>query len=147
DVVLCGIRSSDGDCYLVGPAVAELLDLPQLTSAKDAQLQEGTVTIQREADGALEVVRAKIPVLLTVTKAAFEPRLATFKGITAANKKEILGWSASDLGVANVGMATATVRVTAVTEPPARPQSQVLTGSAGEVARQLAHYLHEHKLV
>lgn len=147
DAVLCGIRSSDGDCYLVGPALAELLDLPQITSAKDAQLVDGRISVQREAEGAIEVVRASLPALVSVTKASFEPRLASFKGITAANKKEILVWSVSDLGVDKVGFASATVKVTSVKEPPARPQSQVFSGPPQEVARKLVDYLQTQKLI
>ena len=147
DAVLCGIRSTDGDCNLVGPALAELLDLPQITFAKDAQVSGNQVQAQREAEGAIEVVRATLPALVAMTKAAFEPRLASFKGITAANKKEILLWSAADIGIREAGWAHATVKVTAVQEPPARPQSQVLSGPATEVARQLVDYLHAQKLI
>lgn len=151
DAVLCGIRSSDGDCSLVGSAVAELLDLPQITSCKDGQLNSGErfVQMQREADGAIEVVRAKLPVLAAVTKALYEPRLASFKGITAAAKKEMLTWSLADVGVAaaEVGLGGTTVKLQAYKEPPARPQSQVVTGSAADLAKKMATYLHEMKLV
>jgi electron transfer flavoprotein beta subunit len=151
DIVLCGIRSSDGESFLVAPAIAELLDLPQITFCKDGQLDATarTVRMQREAEGAIEIVRAKLPCLLAVTKAYYEPRLASFKGITAAAKKEILIWTLSDLGLAadQVGLAGATVKVQAVKEPPPRPQSQVVTGQAPELARRLVAFLHESKLV
>ena len=151
DVVLCGIRSSDGDCTLVGPAVAELLDLPQITFCKDGQLNQTDrfVQMQREGDGAIEVVRAKLPVLVAVAKALYEPRLASFKGITAAAKKEVLTWNLADLGVegSEVGLGGTTVKLQAYNEPPARPQSQVVTGSAADLARKLVSYLHEMKLV
>ncbi len=147
DAVLCGIRSTDGDCNIVGPALAELLDLPQITFAKDAQLSGNQVQAQREAEGAIEVVRANLPALVAMTKAPFEPRLASFKGITAANKKEILIWSAADVPGGEVGLEHATVKVAAIQEPPARPQSQVLSGPATEIARQLVDYLHAQKLI
>ncbi|MBM3270530.1 MAG: electron transfer flavoprotein subunit beta/FixA family protein [Candidatus Sericytochromatia bacterium] len=151
DVVMAGIRSSDGECYLVAPMVAELLDLPQITFCKDGQLDQAarTVQMQREAEGAIEVMRAQLPALVAVTKALYEPRLASFKGITAAAKKELLAWSLADLGVPadQVGLAGATVRVQAFKEPPARPQSQVLTGPAPELASKLVSFLHEAKLV
>jgi electron transfer flavoprotein beta subunit len=151
DVLLCGIRSSDGDCYLVAPAMAELLDLPQVTFCKDGQLDSGarTVQMQREGEGAIEVVRAKLPALVGVTKAAYEPRLASFKGITAAAKKELLTWSLADLGLAagDVGWAGATIKVQALKEPPARPQSQVATGAPADLARKMVSYLHDMKLV
>lgn len=151
DAVLCGTRSSDGDCTLVGPAVAELLDLPQISFCKDGQLNQAErfVQMQREADGAIEVVRAKLPVLLTVAKALYEPRLASFKGITAAAKKELLVWTLADLGVAasEVGLGGTTVKLQSYKEPPARPQSQVVTGSAADLARKMVSYLHEMKLI
>ena len=151
DAVLCGIRSSDGDCYLVGPALAELLELPQITFCKDGSLDQAarTVQMQREAEGAIEVVRATLPALITVTKALYEPRLASFKGITAANKKELLTWTLADVGVPGeqVGQANASVKVQAFKEPPARPQSQVVTGAPAELARKMVTYLQEQKLV
>lgn len=151
DLVLCGLRSSDGDCYLVGPAVAELLDMPQITAVKDAELdQAGRKAIaNREVDGAIEVVRVGFPALLSATKASYEPRLASFKGITAANKKEILAWSIGDVGVPGdqVGAAGTTIKVLAYIEPPPRPKSEVLSGAPADLARRMVEFLHAQKLI
>ena len=41
-----------------------------------------------------------MPLVLSVTDAANEPRYPSFKGIMAAKKKPLQTWALSDLGVA-----------------------------------------------
>lgn len=151
DLVLCGIRSSDGDTYQVGPALAERLGLPQLTFGRAAKINQGEkwIQVEREVEGGIEVTRAQLPALATIGKCSFEPRLPSFKGIMAANKKELLVWSAADLALSadQVGAPGSSTTVVKVAEPEARPASKMLTGSPAEVARQLVSDLKAHKFI
>ncbi len=67
DIILCGRQAIDGDTAQVGPQVAQQLALPQLTCMKEIQsIEEGTVVAVRAIENGTEVVKAPLPLLLTV---------------------------------------------------------------------------------
>ncbi len=82
DIVLCGRQAIDGDTAQVGPQLAEKLDIPQITYVEELlELDEGTITARRNIGAGWQRVRTKLPVLLTVTGDANEPRVAAAKKI------------------------------------------------------------------
>ena len=99
DVVVCATESYDGSTGMVPPMLAELLGVPQLTSAKQVTVDGAKVTIHRQTEDGYQVVEAETPVLLTVTAGIAEPRYASLKGIMAARSKEVKQLSLADLGV------------------------------------------------
>jgi len=82
DIILCGRQAIDGDTAQVGPQTAEKLGLPQITYVETIQSLDGdTITAKRDIGGGFEVVRCKLPALLTVTGSANEPRPSSAKRI------------------------------------------------------------------
>src|SRR5256712_4226529 len=63
DLVLFGRASTDAETGQVGPEVAEMLDLPQVTGARRLQLGPAarTLVAQREADEGFETVIGPLP--------------------------------------------------------------------------------------
>jgi len=75
DLVICGRQAIDGDTAQVGPQTAEKLGLNQVTYVERLHRLEGeTIELERGIEGGFEVVRARLPLLITVTAAANEPR-------------------------------------------------------------------------
>ena len=75
DLVFCGRQAIDGDTAQVGPQVAEKLAIPQITYAEAVQdLQDGSIVVRRAYEGGTEIVRCKLPCLLTVVSSANQPR-------------------------------------------------------------------------
>lgn len=75
DVVVCGRQAIDGDTAQVGPQVAEKLGIGQVTYAdKVLAFEDGWLRVHRDLGRAEETVETKLPVLLTVTKSANNPR-------------------------------------------------------------------------
>ena len=75
DLVFCGRQAIDGDTAQVGPQVAEKLGVPQITYAElIVQLDEAGIVVQRAFDLGTELVRCKLPCLLTVVGSANQPR-------------------------------------------------------------------------
>ena len=82
DIVLCGRQAIDGDTAQVGPQLAEKLGIPQITYVEQLiELSDRTITAQRNIGNGWQQVRTKLPVLLTVTSEANEPRVAAAKKI------------------------------------------------------------------
>ena len=80
DVVLCGRQAIDGDTAQVGPQLAEKLNIPQITYVeKFIELNDRTVTLYRNIGNGWQKVKTTLPVLLTVTSDANEPRVAAAK--------------------------------------------------------------------
>lgn len=75
DLVFCGRQAIDGDTAQVGPQVAEKLGVPQVTYAEAVQdLQDRSIVVRRAFEGGMEIVRCKLPCLLTVVSSANQPR-------------------------------------------------------------------------
>jgi electron transfer flavoprotein beta subunit len=80
DIVLCGRQAIDGDTAQVGPQLAEKLGVPQITYVEQLiELAGRTITAQRNIGNGWQQVKTKLPVLLTVTGEANEPRVAAAK--------------------------------------------------------------------
>ena len=80
DIVLCGRQAIDGDTAQVGPQSAEKLGIPQITYVeKLIEISDRTITARRNIGNGWQQVRTKLPVLLTVTSEANEPRVAAAK--------------------------------------------------------------------
>ena len=131
DVVICSTESYDGSTGMVPPMLAELLEVPQLTFAKQVTVEGGKVTVNRQTETGYQVVEAETPVLLTVTAGIAEPRYASLKGIMAARSKEVKQVSLADLGVAP---GTRVEEITGFQDAEARQAGQVFEddGSAVE---------------
>jgi electron transfer flavoprotein beta subunit len=80
DIVLCGRQAIDGDTAQVGPQLAEKLGVTQITYVEAMEALEGrTITARRNIGNGWQLVRAQLPVLLTVTGDANAPRVAAAK--------------------------------------------------------------------
>jgi electron transfer flavoprotein beta subunit len=75
DLILAGRQAIDGDTAQVGPQTAEKLGIPQITYAETVlEIAGGRITAQRALDSGSEIVRCKMPCLLTVVGTANTPR-------------------------------------------------------------------------
>ena len=75
DIVLAGRQAIDGDTAQVGPQVAEKLDFNQITYVSGVREINGdSVVVERDGEYQTEIIKAKLPVLMTVTDAVNSPR-------------------------------------------------------------------------
>ncbi|MBU8914043.1 MAG: electron transfer flavoprotein subunit beta/FixA family protein [Spirochaetales bacterium] len=77
DIVLCGRQAIDGDTAQVGPQTAEKLGINQITCVsriEDIDVDKRTITAVRSIEGGYEKIRAKLPILLTLTDEHYLPR-------------------------------------------------------------------------
>jgi len=75
DIVFCGRQAIDGDTAQVGPQTAEKLGIAQVTYVEHIDaLNKKTIKVRKLIDDGSEILEAPLPVLLTVTNTANEPR-------------------------------------------------------------------------
>jgi electron transfer flavoprotein alpha subunit len=102
DLIVCGRNSVDAETGQVGPEVAELLGVPQLTSVRalDVDPRTRTASAEREIDGGVEHVEAPLPLLVTAAEDLAPERFASKAERAAAEGKPIEALAAADLGLA-----------------------------------------------
>ena len=107
DAVFCGRQAADWDMGQVGLGIAELLGWPCAIVAKDVQVADGAVTVQRVLTDGFETVRTPLPAVVTVSNELGDPRYPKLQQIMQAAKKTVTSWSAADLGLdaSSVGAA------------------------------------------
>src|SRR5260370_4089525 len=79
DLILCGGSTSDWSSGIVGPALAQQLDLPQVTGVAQLNLLQKkepiTLRLMRKLErGYRELLEVELPLLITVTGDLNEPR-------------------------------------------------------------------------
>jgi electron transfer flavoprotein beta subunit len=144
DAVFFGKQAIDGDTAQTGPGVAASLDWPQITFAgKVRMLEEKSITAERYVETGMQVVKADIPVVLTVLKDANDPRVPSLRGKMKSRKAEIPVWGLNDLGLSagETGLNGSPTKVVVTSTPEARIGGVIHTGSAEELAVILADLL------
>ena len=99
DIVVAGELSLDGMGSQVGPRIAQLLAIPQVTYAKEMKLEAGKYRAVRDLEDVDEVVEAEPPFLITVVREINEPRIPSLMNIMKAKKKPMTEWNAEALGL------------------------------------------------
>ena len=99
DIVFCGKYSVDAETAQVGPELAELLDLPQITGATKLEVSQDQkmLTVERETDDGFETIECDLPVLLTAAERLIRPIKVKEPQLEAGRAKPILEVSAAEL--------------------------------------------------
>jgi electron transfer flavoprotein beta subunit len=100
DLVVCGETSDDGVSYQVPPRVAERLQWPLLSYARNIVYAEGQLTADRDLDSGMQKARTPLPAVMTVTQETNTPRRPTLMDALKAKKKPVTIWQPlEDLGL------------------------------------------------
>ena len=137
DLVLTGLQSDDQGQAQTGVVLAERLGIPHSTIIMDVQVEGGSLRIKRELEGGwFQWIALPLPALLTIQSGINQLRYATLKGIMAAKKKEIKK-------VPLPGGLQPAQQIVALAMPTRSKQTQMISGSAAEAARELTRRLRE----
>lgn len=77
DIVFCGRQAIDGDTAQVGPQTAEKLGINQITNVsmiENIDIKKHEIQARRSIEGGYEIIKASLPILVTITDEGFEPR-------------------------------------------------------------------------
>lgn len=148
DLVLFGLRSTDGETGVVPGAVAERLGAPLLSALAKVDVDDSTLTVHRETDQGYVTYECSTPAVLSVIKGINEPRYPSMKGIMGAKKKPIDTRDAGALGLdaAQIGLDGAKTSVLSARAPEPR-KAGVKIEDDGSGAAKIADFLSSAKLV
>ena len=136
DIVFCGRQAIDGDTAQVGPEMAEILGLPHVAYVKKIrEVTESEVVCEREIETGVEVIRVKLPAVLTVLKDINVPRLPSYRMKMEGKEKETPVWGIADLGLQEnqVGMEGSVTTVMKTFTPDPRGNCRMIEGSEEEM--------------
>jgi electron transfer flavoprotein beta subunit len=143
DLIVAGHRAVDGDNFQVGPAVAELLGIANISMVVNADIGDGDVACTCAIEGGTKEVVAALPALITTQRGLNEPRYASLPGIMKAKKKPLETKTLADLGLDPANLSAKTV-VRALKAPPQRQAGRMIEAdTVQETAAALAKALHE----
>ena len=136
DIILAGRQAIDGDTAQVGPEMAEILGLPHVAYVKKIrEVTESEVVCEREIETGVEVIRVKLPAVLTVLKDINVPRLPSYRMKMEGKEKETPVWGIADLGLQEnqVGMEGSVTTVMKTFTPDPRGNCRMIEGSEEEM--------------
>ncbi|MEM7506889.1 MAG: electron transfer flavoprotein subunit beta/FixA family protein [Pseudomonadota bacterium] len=131
-LVICGKQAIDNDMNATGQMLAALLGWSQATFASKVDVDGDSATVTREVDGGLQVIKVKMPAIISVDLRLNEPRYASLPNIMKAKKKPLDMKTPADYGVD----VTPRLTVVETVEPPAR-KAGVMVGSVAELVTKL----------
>jgi electron transfer flavoprotein alpha/beta subunit len=150
DLIICGLKTTDGDTGQTGPEIAEHLGIPHVCYVnKVLEIKDRKVTLKRIMDDGVETLEAPLPLLITVSKDINHPRLATLRGRLKAKKAEIKEITNKDLGIEpkEIGLDGSFTRVVKIFEPVVHEAGEVVQGTTDELVDAIFKKLQECKVV
>lgn len=100
DLVIAGRQAIDGDTAQVGPQIAEFLNLPQISYAKEIEYDgHNKLVVKRAVEDGYLLLEVETPALLTVLAEANKPRYMHAKGIVEAFDREVEIWDTTKIVV------------------------------------------------
>jgi electron transfer flavoprotein beta subunit len=148
DLVLFGVRSTDGESGCVPAAVAERLGVPLLSTLAKVEVQGSTLNVHRETEQGYVAFECPTPAVLSVIKGINEPRYPSMKGIMGAKKKplDVKDAASLNLDASQLGLSGARTRVLSARSPEPR-KAGVKVDDDGTGAQKIAEFLASEKLV
>jgi electron transfer flavoprotein beta subunit len=141
DLIIGGNVAIDGGTGQVGPRVAELLNIPYVTTITKLEIDGTNVTVTRDVEGDSEVIETSLPLLVTAQQGLNEPRYPSLPGIMKAKKKPLNELELDDLDLEedDVEAKTKTIEIYL---PPKKEAGRVLAGDLNDQVKELVQLLH-----
>ena len=138
DLIICGKQAIDGDTAQVGVGIAAKLGLQQAANVQRIEkLEADAVTVSRLNERGWDVVKLRLPALLTVNKDINVPRVPTLRSARIAHKAEIPLWTPADIGAEldKIGLKSSPTQVVKAAPPAPRDVETIhMDGAAPETA-------------
>lgn len=97
DLILTGRQASDWDFGVTGIFIGEMLQIPVIHLAQKIEIERDHVLVEKLCDNGYQVLKAPIPVLVTVSSESGELRYVSVQALRAVSKKPVVIYTAKDL--------------------------------------------------
>lgn len=142
DLIFCGVESIDSNTAQVGPEVAAMLGIADVSAATAISYENGKLTVTRADGEDRDVLTLSLPAVITATPELNAPRYPSISGILKKKEMEIHNLTAADLDVdaERVGIKGSPTQVKGVRPvvPAKKENLRIDDVPAAEAATQLA---------
>ena len=150
-IIFCGNSSFDTGSSQVGPALAAILNIPQITYSENVEKLEG-VKLQTKAqtDDGYRVIESTIPLVIAgIPPSSFQPSIPPLPKILAAQKKPFEIWTADDIGgdKTKFGSTGSLINIVKLYKPPKREEGIVFTDEPKVAVEKLMELLSKDKVI
>jgi len=145
DMVFCGKQTIDGDTAQVGPGIACRLGLNQLTyitSIESLDAAKREITAQRRAEGGVQVLKTKLPVMVTMLEGSNVVRRGSMPNVLRAAREPITILNAAKAGIEDLsrcGLKGSPTVVKKVFAPKPRAEKAKLVETANRSHTDIAN--------
>ncbi len=147
DLILAGRQAMDDDAGIVGPAVAEALGIPHVSTILGLEVVDPKqeVKVIREVEGGKEILSCSLPALFTCQKGLNNPRIPQVMNVMKAMKAQMKKVDLATLGLnaADAGSQAAKMKVRKYLPPPKRPPIRMIKEDFPENVKTLVKLLKE----
>jgi len=151
NIIFCGLQAIDGDTAQVGPEIAGILNIPQITYVESIEeVSEKKLLAKVQTDDGYKIVESRLPTLITgITPSSFEPTNPPMMSIMKANKKPFFIWDANELGgdKDKYGLNGSLTQVIKIYSPPAREKGVVINDEPKAAVKILMDLLSKDKVI
>lgn len=147
DVIITGVESTDGYTGTLPQTLAELLGLPSLTFARKLEIDGTMAKIERQTETGYATAECALPVLVTLTAGANEPRYPNLKGIMGAKSKPQEKLTLADLGLTAEDVAPSQTISSISTATEKAAGEVIVAEDAASAAAKIADLLQEAKVI
>lgn len=134
DIVFTGKQTIDGDTAQVGPGIAKRLGMQLLTYVSrivETDLVNRTITVERRAEGGVQVLKTALPCLITMLENTNELRFASMPAMIHAAGYPVRKWNKEQAGIEDlekIGLKGSPTVVSKVFGPtPRNEKAEMLT--------------------
>ena len=151
DLIICGKQTTDGDTAQVGAELAEWLKIPHVVNVKAlGEITAKDITLTVDLPDYEITEKIPFPMLMTVEKGAFEPRLPSYRKKLATADREITWLKLDDLADSDpkhYGLNGSPTQVKRIFPPESHVEHVMLEGDEAEQAARLSEILAEKKFL
>jgi len=150
-LVICGAQAIDGDTGQVPPELAEELGIPQITYAKNVELNEDKIVVERAFRiTEMVIIETQLPALISVFKDINKPRYPSMTGIMKAHEEgrvKKLDAKSLEVDESKIGLNGSMTEVWKIFSPEVKGDHIILEGSTEEIVQKLCQYLKNDKIL
>lgn len=140
DLILAGNVAIDEASGQVGPRLAEVLDIPFVTTIVGLEIENDLVKIDKDVEGDIEKIETSLPLLVTCQQGLNEPRYPSLPGIMQARNKPLEELELMDLDLDEDDVAPKTETVD-IFLPPEKEAGRILEGDIKDQVKELVALL------
>lgn len=137
-LIFVGKQAIDGDTAQVGPEIAEILNLPQISYGTSCEMTENNkkIRVKRETESGYQILETRLPALVSFSKGEEIRRAPSFFDIILSRQKPFEIIRAKDLDICDedLGLSGSFTQVVDIFPPQVKNKGRFFSGLKPEEA-------------